>query len=106
MGGSWHMMKHERMGLIAVAIMLLALLLASAVSRCSHAPASAGDRNTDSVLTAIRQASADTIATDTVKKSTSKARRQSGKSKNKSSNRQNNSKVTPMQRSHLDEDAR
>lgn len=93
MSAKWHMMKTERMGLIAVAIMLLALLLSQAISRCSHSTAPNIDIQADS----IAYTAADTIAQAGDKpKSYSKQTPKSKKGKTKT-------ETKPNHRNHLEE---
>ncbi len=85
-------MKTERMGLIAVAIMLLALLLAGAVRGCGHAPEQSREV-ARARQTQIADSAADTIVTP------AKAHKRTHKKSKKAKQ-----PVTPHRRSHLDED--
>lgn len=86
------MMKTERMGLIAVAIMLLALLLVTALRGCTHSPAATSD-SADRSVVALPP---DTLPTSPQKKKSAHSTKSSTKI----------DPIQPYPRQHLDEEAR
>lgn len=100
MSGQWHMMKTERMGLIALAAMLIALLIFNAASRCSCSRAPEAEPAGVAIGTGLHDTDSvsGTIANDA--KSNRRSSRRSKKQKTEKT------VVRPFQRQHRDEKTR
>lgn len=91
------MMKAERMGLIALAGLLMVLLICNAAARCSCSHASSGD------ISAPPATVAPDVVYDTIDSTVKPGYRSTHKSKRKNKNKTG---VRPFQRQHRDEQAR